>query len=182
MKSLVIICLFLSITLSLNEYQSPRNDIYKENGDDWKGLCKSGHKQSPINIIKGVNTKDADIQLYLEYALGPANERKKFCYDGSRLTAELNLGLAKFQNEMGDLEIYEAQTVEIKVPSEHYVTEVFTPRYAAELQITHKLIKTDNPQRTYESGDVNYLVISILFDINQSVYEPFFEVMGISGK
>lgn len=40
---------------------------YELNGNDWPGTCGSGLRQSPINIIEGVNTDD-DLMSEVEFS------------------------------------------------------------------------------------------------------------------
>jgi hypothetical protein len=185
MKSYVK-CLILSsilvlsstvISLQLND------DLFSRQGDDWPHTCKTGLKQSPINIVHGLNTKDSNNAIKIEYVLNTNDQKKYFCYDGSRFTLEVDLGKTYFLNEKGAEEIFKAERIELKLPSEHWVTERSrTPRYAVEMQIYHTLIKSSNPKITNSKGDINFMIISIFYDVHDVLEDPFFDLMGINGK
>jgi hypothetical protein len=107
---------------------------------------------------------------------------KKLYFDGDRLYMELNLGKITFNNSKGAKEIYECEKIEIHFPSEHYITiEGQTPRFALELQIYHKLAKTDNMKITNQDMKVNKAVISILFTVGDlEDGDVFLNQLGIS--
>jgi len=140
--------------------------MYENKGNDWPGLCNTGTKQSPINIIEGFNTQKDDSFVEFDYSLPEGSATKKLTYDGERLFMDINLGEMTFNNAKGSKETYNATRIELSFPSEHYVTiDGQTPRYPLEIQITHQLAKTDNLAITNEVMKVGKSIISILFTL-----------------
>ena len=108
---------------------------------------------------------------------------KKLKYDGDKLFMDMDLGTLRYYSpETAVEEIYEAYRLEIHYPAEHYITlDNKTPRYEIELQIFHKLSKTNNPAATNSIMKVNRAVVSIMFTIgDQKQGDLFFNNMGIN--
>lgn len=96
---------------------------------------------------------------------------------------DMDLGTIRYYSPgMGVEEIYEAYRLEVHYPAEHYITmDNLTPRYEVELQIYHKLSKTNNPAQTNKRMKVNRAILSIMFTIGgQKQGDLFFNNMGIS--
>jgi len=96
---------------------------------------------------------------------------------------DVELGtLRYFAPESAVEEIYEAYRLEIHYPAEHYITiDGRTPRYEVEMQIFHKLSKTNNPAQTNSKMKVNRSILSILFTIGeQRQGDLFFNNMGVN--
>jgi hypothetical protein len=78
--------------------------------------------------------------------------------------------------------VYSAERIEIKVPSEHYITiYAQTMRANAEIQIHHTLISTTNPDLSNKKFKVKRGVVSFLLEINESENQ-FLKEMGITRK
>lgn len=96
---------------------------------------------------------------------------------------DIDLGtLRYFAPESAVEEIYEAYRLELHYPAEHYITiDGKTPRNEVELQIFHKLSKTNNPAETNKKMKVNRSILSILFTIgDQKQGDLFFNNMGVN--
>lgn len=158
--------------------------LYQKQGDNWDKTCKIGKFQSPVNIVKGLNTKINKSKTEFLYTLPEGAPR--FRYDGTTLVLEANLGKMIHYNELKDKiikEEYEAYKIEIHLPSEHYITQNGqTPRAAAEIQIFHKLIKTEESEFTNRILQVSTSIVSILLDVVGNQPDIFLDSMGISGK
>merc|ERR1719362_2580174 len=108
---------------------------------------------------------------------------KKFNYDGVKLFMDVDIGTMRYYApEKAVEEIYEAYRIEIHYPAEHYITMGdLTPRYEIEMQIFHKLSKTNNPQETNRHMKVNRSILSVMFAIGeQRQGDLFFNNMGIN--
>lgn len=105
-------------------------------------------------------------------------------YDGASIGMDINLGTVTFVNSAGTTEIYKAERIEIKVPSEHYITtNSITPRYEVELQIHHSFERSENMNVTNKLFKVNKMILAVLFNIgNQTEGDVFFNQIGISSK
>jgi hypothetical protein len=96
---------------------------------------------------------------------------------------DVELGTMRYYApELAVEEIYEAYRLEIHYPAEHYITlDNKTPRYEVELQIFHKLLKTNNPAVTNSRMKVNRSILSVMFTIGeQKQGDLFFNNMGVS--
>jgi len=96
---------------------------------------------------------------------------------------DMDLGTLRYYSpETAVEENYEAYRLEIHYPSEHYITiDGKTPRHELELQIFHKLSKTNNPAVTNKRMKVNRAIVSILFTIGeQKQGDMFFNNLGIN--
>jgi len=95
---------------------------------------------------------------------------------------DIKLGNITYFNRKGAMEVYEANRIELHLPSEHYVTmNGQTPRYALEVQIYHILKSTDNLLITNEVMKVNKAVISLLFTVGElEEGDIFLNQLGIS--
>lgn len=102
-------------------------------------------------------------------------------FDGSDVTLNIKLGNMYYLNK-GVNETYEATKIQLKYPSEHYITYDFrTPRFTLELQITHILKSTTNSTRTNKRLKVQKAVVSILFAVGDNEDgDNFFNAMGIN--
>ena len=110
---------------------------------------------------------------------------KKFLYDGSGLSIDINLGEIKYYNNDGSIETYTSNKIELHFPAEHWVTlHKQTPRAVVELQIHHTKVKVEgeNRKETDESSfRANRAIISILYHIGNSLDgDMFFNRMGIN--
>lgn len=179
MKIFGILILFLHLNLILSEVS-----LYAKQGDNWDKTCKIGKFQSPVNIVKDLNTKINKSKTEFLYQLPEGAPR--FRFDGTTLVLEANLGKMIHHNELKDKVIkeeYEAFKLEIHLPSEHYITSNGqTPRAAAEIQIFHKLIKTEESEFTNRIIQVGTSIVSILLDVVGDQPDIFLDAMGISGK
>jgi hypothetical protein len=83
--------------------------------------------------------------------------------------------------ELAVEEIYEAYKLEFHYPAEHYITiGGRTPRYEVELQIYHKLKKTNNAEMTNKRMKVNKAILSVFFTVgNQQQGDLLFNNLGI---
>ena len=105
--------------MSLNEYN------YFMAGRDWPGTCVAGTMQSPINIANKFNTEiDEDSVVDFDYSVTRdfAAKMEKFYYDGRDLELKAKIGNLKFFHLDGSEEIYQAEKISIKYPSEHVVS------------------------------------------------------------
>ena len=120
--------------------------------------------------------------MEFDYVLPPDASSKKLFYDGDRVSMEINLGNVTYFNNKGAKEQYEAYKIELHFPAEHYVTQSGqTPRYALELQISHRLKKSDNILITNSVIKVNQAVVSILFTLGElEEGDIFLNQLGIS--
>jgi hypothetical protein len=83
---------------------------------------------------------------------------------------DINLGTVTYHNAAGATEVYKADRIELKVPSEHYLTRYnLTPRYEMEMQIHHSFEKSDDMNVTNKVFKVNSLNLAILFDIGNNI-------------
>jgi carbonic anhydrase len=111
------------------------------------------------------------------------NVGNKLKYDGDKLFMDLNLGTIRYYAPMNGVEeIYEAYRLEIHYPAEHYITiDNLTPRQDVEIQIYHKISKTNNPAITNSKMNVNRAILSMMFTIGeQNQGDLFFNNMGIN--
>lgn len=161
------------------------------------GLCETGRRQSPINIVHNGNTIDdsndyyfiqqnfIDSNIELLYEFPKEASYKKFLYDGIGLSMDINIGQLKYYNNDGTIEYYQSNKIELHFPAEHWVTMSHqTPRSSVELQIHHTKVKTEGEaQKTSDESSIrtNRAIISILFNVSQSEEgDMFFRRMGIN--
>merc|ERR1712032_1545159 len=182
-----IVLILLNILANINSNSLSSNGwfnpLYVKHGSDWTGICSAGTKQSPVNIIFGSNTMETKNILEVNYKLPQKEVGKKLKYDGMKLFMDVDLGTMRYYApEKAVEEIYEAYRIEIHYPAEHYITMGdLTPRYEIEMQIFHKLSKTNNPQETNRHMKVNRSILSIPFPIgDQRQGDLFFNNMGIN--
>lgn len=168
--------------MSLNEYN------YRMAGRDWPGTCVAGTMQSPINIANKFNTElDEDSVVDFDYALTAdfAAKKEKFYYDGRDLELKAKIGNLRFFHLDGSEEIYQAEKISIKYPSEHIISvNGQSIRQSMEIQIEHSFIHTTNPKLTFARIKVQKAIISILFkDVSFFEFgDDFLTKMGIDGK
>lgn len=164
-------------------------DLFAHQGSNWEDKsCKIGVMQSPINIIEGLTTTETKSQIKFNYTFNQSNKGNSFKYDGSRIILEvpemgiLTHTIKQDKEPFTTVENYKAYRIEIKVPSEHYVTIYGqTIRANAEIQIHHTFHSSDNPEVSNKKLKVVKCVVSFLLEINE--YENgFLAEMGITRK
>ena len=179
--NIILILCFINNINSDNQSNTP--SMFANNGEDWLGLCATGIRQSPVNIIEGLNTKeDLSTKITVKYVSNTLSNNKRFYFDGTRLYLSAPLGKLTLSYPLENqtiTEIYSADRLEIKIPSEHYITiNGFTPRYAIEIQIHHNLESTSNSKVTNRDGTIKSLSLNIPMDYSE-LPNAFLKTMGI---
>ena len=178
-NNLILVIIAYTVSFVFNS----TSNLFRNYGNNWTGLCEKGNKQSPVNIVEGLNTEEDYLtKLYIDYKFSQESFGKRFYYDGERMYLESKLGTTTINYKSIDKEVTEVYTVEkidIKLPSEHYITITgFTPRYALEMQIIHRLESSNDSVHTNREGEIKYLSLNILFELS-NLDNSFFRNMGV---
>lgn len=114
-------------------------------------------------------------------------KQHQFLFDGNKLTLNTNIGdLEYFNSDTDAIDKFEAYKIDIKLPSEHYLTnDGLTKRCVVEMQIYHKLTSRQNiiVNHNFSPVNVKRAVLSVLFVAQEDEFgDRFFQEMGVTQR
>jgi len=130
-------------------------------GDDWTGVCASGHRQSPIAVQwdKVLVDTHAPLNFNTHYS--------------STVGTIRNAGYAHVvQGYFGSVQleyvVFDATMIVLRTPAEHRIQEV--PRSPLEVQIIHQRRHGDRGDNTQLKGET--LILSVMVDEGEPESSP----------